>query len=76
MFLKILFFPIKKDLQSNSANTDTEGAISVRILKRVEIKENLKGFRPRDKVNMSVTMRFLYWARFDYISIYFLLIKL
>ena len=32
---------MKKDLQSNSANTDTEGTISVRI-KRVEIKENLK----------------------------------
>ena len=31
---------MKKDLQSNSANTDTEGTISVRI-KRVEIKENL-----------------------------------
>ena len=32
---------MKKDLQSNSANTDTEGTISVRI-KRVEIKENLR----------------------------------
>ena len=32
---------MKKDLQSNSANTDTGGTISVRI-KRVEIKENLR----------------------------------
>ena len=49
MFLKSLFFPIKKDLQSNSANTDTEGAISVRILKRVEIKENLRALGPGTK---------------------------
>ena len=40
---------MKKDLQSNSANTDTEGAIkSVRIT-RVEIKENVRALGPGTK---------------------------
>ena len=48
MFLKILFFPMKKDLQSNSANTDTEGTISV-CIKQVEMKENLRALGPGTK---------------------------
>ena len=39
---------MKKDLQSNSANTDTEGTISV-CIKQVEMKENLRALGPETK---------------------------
>ena len=49
MFLKIVFFPMKKDLPSNSANTDTEGAIKSVRIKRVEIKESARALGPGTK---------------------------
>ena len=57
------------DIQSNLFNKDTEGTIkSVRInelgvrIKRVEFRENVRAFFPKEQSKLSVIMRCLYLA--------------
>ena len=69
---------MKKDLQSNSANTDTEGTISVRI-KRVEIKENLRALGLGTKQTVfdnDVSVLGKVWLYFHFYLVNYIIISL
>ena len=48
-----------KELQSNSVNTDTKGAIESVRIKRFEFRENLRAFFSQGQGKLAVIMRCL-----------------
>ena len=46
-----------RKVQSNPVNTDIEGVIESVLIKRVEVRENVRAFFPQGQSKLSVIMR-------------------